>query len=163
MIFSKILSTIPYSTTATVLSSVAIVCLVWEHIGRKRQTKIRPSVGLTIVAQKSQNAFQYLGEKSALISSYLTQIDLKDIGVTLCDISKPTFDLITSPFYIIYGYVKIANSYANKTWLVYIGSGLLVVLLPTGCYYLSKYYPSLNFLGGFFHMLPTSKLVGNIN
>ena len=135
---------VPLRTYAEVLGGTAVAVLIAEHVGRKYQSTKRPSVALAYSADKCQKFFQWLGEQFAWASSYLTQLDLKDVGVTLYDVGKPTVDLMLSPFYSIYGYLKRAMSYQNKSWLVYVGSGLLTTLALAGWYRLSYTWPQLN-------------------
>ena len=138
------LAGLPWPTYAKYFGTAAVIVLGWEHIGRKQKTKIRPSVGLTWTSDKSQKGFKWLGEQAAWISSYLTQIDLKEFGVTIHAVGKPMFDLISSPFYAVAGYVGMAASYANKEWLIYSGSALLVGALTYAYYLLGSRYPTLD-------------------
>ena len=124
---------LPATSTGIVISSI-FATLVWEHIGRKRNHKIRPSVGLEIVSEKSRKFFRMVGRGLAWASSYLIQIDLKDIGLTIESVFRPTWNLVTSPFCIISGYIRAAVAYKNKQWMIYIGSALAVLLFSFGIY-----------------------------
>lgn len=181
---------IPLGTYAKVFGSLAVVTLTWEHIGRKREEKLRqekekflieenlkippdtntenpnpnrkstkqihdevlkivvkrPSIALTYGATQSKKFFEYCGKQFAWLSSYLTQLDLKDFGKTIYDVGKPTFDLfIASPFYFIKGYADKASSYVKKEWMIYVGSILGILMLIFGWYKLGHYCPRINF------------------
>ena len=140
-----IVHSVPFGTYAKVFGAVTLVVFGWEHYGRKNLVVYRPSTALEYCAKTSQKFFRFTGEKMAWISSYLTQIDLRDLGATVVAVTKPTWDFVTSPFYMLYGYACAAANYGNKTWLVYAGSSLLAFALLFGWYYLSTVYPKLNF------------------
>lgn len=117
--------------------ALAIGILFWEHFGRKYGSNYRPSIGLDSLSNKSRNLFCAFGRKCAWISSYLTQIDLKEIGMTIEDVITPTWNLLTSPFYMIYGYVHTAATYGKKQWMVYFGSAIGLLLISYGtCKYI---------------------------
>ncbi|XWV26246.1 hypothetical protein QJ857_gp0829 [Tupanvirus soda lake] len=136
------LNVISFRTLVKVVGNVALATLVWEHIGRKRETDFRPSVGLTLASDKSKNFFNWVGRGLALTSSYLTQLDLKDIAITVRDVGKPSVDLVVSPFHTLYGYVNKAQSYHKKEWMVYFGSGLAVLFMCAGYYRFGNYLPT---------------------
>ena len=138
------LTSVSMGTYFKIFGSSAFVVLALEHFGRKTESNVRPSTALTWTADRCKNGFKRLGEQFAWLSSYLTQLDLKDVGLTIHDVAKPTFDLAISPFYSIYGYLSKAASYREKMWLVYLGSGLMTTFLFVGWYQLAKMYPSLN-------------------
>jgi len=131
--------------TACKIFFVVILCLfVWEHIARKGELDYRPSVALHTISENAQNFFEKVGVYFAWFGSYLTLIDLKDFAVTIYAIGEPIFGLIISPAYVIYGFVMEAASYANKQWLVYTGSCLLVILSMFTYYKVSVRYPKIN-------------------
>ncbi|AYV85065.1 MAG: putative ORFan [Satyrvirus sp.] len=138
---------ISYAFFAKIFGCCMLATLIWEHFGRRYNSRIRPSVMLTFLSEKFQKFFRIVGEYAAWISSYLTQIDLKDLFRTIGDIVNPAFGLIVSPLYFIYGYVMTAKTYLNKTWLIYAGSVILVAVFMAGYHKLTFYYPSLNFYG----------------
>lgn len=113
---------------------------LWEHVGRQKDYTQRPSIYLTWIAEKAQNLFEHIGRYFAWISSFLTKIDLGDILKTIHDLLKPIFDLIVSPFYFMIGYLDMASEYLSKSWLIYIGSAILFVLVWYGLYFGYKYY-----------------------
>ncbi len=141
IISKSFMSSMSGSTFGGLLISTVIGTLTWEHIGRKRDIRYRPSVGLDFVSVKSRKLFRALGTKCAWLSSYLTQIDLKEIGVTINDVMKPTWDLVTSPFCAISGYVRTAAGYGRKQWMIYAGSALSIILLSYGLYRYNEYIP----------------------
>ncbi|XWV24999.1 putative ORFan [Tupanvirus deep ocean] len=140
--FGTFFNVVSFRTLVKVLGSVTLATLVWEHVGRKRESDLRPSVGLSLASEKSVLFFNRVGSGLAWLSSYLTQVDLKDVGVTVRDVGKPTFDLVTSPLHTLSGYVKKAHSYQNKQWMVYVGSGIAVVLALAGYYKYSNFLPT---------------------
>ncbi len=136
----------PTMTHFKILSGVFLGTIVVEHIGRKFETEKRPSIILNKIADESKIAFKKLGTGFAWLSSYLTLADIKDIAISVHDVVKPSIELTTSPFYSVYGYIKKADTYGNKNWMIYTGSGLGVGLSVFGYYKLSKRYPSMNFI-----------------
>ena len=112
---------------------VVITILFWEHLVRKSDTTIRPSIGLQFVSKKSQEFFDWVGRTIAWISSYLTQIDLKEFVDTCWAIGKPTLEILASPFHVIVGYVVAANTYTNGI-LVYVGTGIIIIAVLFICY-----------------------------
>lgn len=143
--------------SAKVLGTTVVAVLFWEHIGRKYATNWRPSVGITAAADLSQKVFQWTGERWAWFTSYLTAVDLKEIGVTINDVAKPSIDLFWSWTYAFSGYFAKAASYTNKSWLVYTGSFLTTGALLFGYYWLSCRYPVLNFYTPLLHFLGLRK------
>jgi hypothetical protein len=59
----------------TTLTS-GITIFVWEHVARKRNSNIKPSVGFNFVAEISKKCFKTFGNLGAKISSFYTYIDL---------------------------------------------------------------------------------------
>jgi hypothetical protein len=130
-----------------VLSSTACVTIIWEHIARKYKSEIKPSVYLNFASEKSISFFKKCGELLAWVSSYLARIDLKDFGETLMAVGKPTFDLVSSPAYTVYGYVKHASTYANKQGLIYAGSAVGVCIIAFGWSKFVSVYPQCDLFG----------------
>lgn len=127
-------SSILYSTVATLLAT-----FVWEHIARKQNLNVKPSVGLNLIYKKSKSMFTNLGKLFAKISSFYTIIDLKDLGKTLEDVGKPILKTIVSPYHFVRGYVDQANEYSYP-FLVTVGT---LTLLPLSYYLLGKYDKTL--------------------
>lgn len=180
----------------TVFGGLTLGTLIWEHIGRKKEERLReqkadeiiskwpaenqrvidsvhdseelkqfdqrrnedfqkrlnlivvnrPSIGLTKLSNKSQQLFEWCGRNLAWLSSYLTQIDLKEVTKTVFPVVKPICTMVVSPVYFIYGYFKAAAEYLGKEWLIYLGSALVVVMLGVGWYQFSDYLPTLPYL-----------------
>lgn len=122
-----------FATFLKIFGIVIITILFWEHLGRKYETTIRPSIGLQFVSKISSQFFDWVGRKIAWISSYLTQIDLKDFMDTCRAIGEPTLEILASPFHIIIGYIVAANTYTNGI-LVYVGTGIIIMLILIVCY-----------------------------
>jgi len=121
-----------------------IVCftiLIYEHIGRRYDIIVRPSVGLEYVANKSIDFFKKIGILFAWVSSYLTEIDLYDMYQTLYDIVTPLIKLLFAPFYFCYGYLLEVATYENKWWMIYVGSGIIIAMLIFISYKLLCRYP----------------------
>lgn len=125
-----------------IIGIFVIICFLCEHLGRKYQLDIRPSFVLNILMINTQIFFENIGRGFARLSSFLTQIDLKEICITVTDIFCPTFYLIISPMYAVYGYLEIAASYLQSQPLVYIGSGIIIIgMIIISCkLYASKYW-----------------------
>lgn len=123
----------PLYTCLKVVGCAIVALIIVEHIAHTQQSNVKPSVALNCVATQFQRFFQWIGEVVALFSSFLTIINLRDLGVSIDAICTPILCIIFSPFYTIYGYLTMANSYSNN-WLVYIGSGLLVIAVIYGWY-----------------------------
>ena len=119
---------------------------------------VRPSVLLTRLSVRSQKFFDRCGRTLAWMSSYLTQIDLKELGKTLHDVGKPICTTIASPVYLIIGYAKEAQKYVSKEWMIYLGSGLVAVMLGVCWYYFSGYLPRSEVLGSMVSYMKTKFL-----
>jgi hypothetical protein len=114
-------------------AGVSIGIFLCEHLGRL-YNYTRPSIYLWILANGSIKFFRNIGRMIAWLSSYLTWIKLDESLITARDLVIPTWNLVVSPFQIIYGYMIAAESYVDKEWLVYIGSGLFVLAIIATCY-----------------------------
>lgn len=128
-------SNILYSTAAALLGTV-----VWEHIARKKNSNVKPSVGIDYVYQKSKAGFTKLGEGLAVLSSFYTYVDLKDVGQTVSDLTEPTLKTLVSPYHMVRGYLAQANLY-NHPYLVTAGT---LTLVPLSYYLYTKCDPELS-------------------
>jgi hypothetical protein len=126
------------------LSTSAVV--IFEHVGRLYKFNHLPSTYLSIIAKVFQEKFQLLGTLVARLSSYLTWIDLKEFMQTIHDIGTPIVNIILAPTYFIYGYVKTAAAYVGKSWMIYIGSFLIILALCLLLHYISLRYFDMGLL-----------------
>lgn len=120
--------------------SAAMIMFMWEHLGRKRGLKCRPSSGLTVCAEYSQSWCKQAGKFVAWLSSYLTKIDMNDLLETTSDLTKPLVGICVSPCFFFYGYYKGAIEYVRGTEkqssLVYAGSVLGIGVI---CFLTTRY------------------------
>ena len=107
-----------------------ISLFVWEHIARKKNSRIKPSVLFNYLATKSSNFFKGAGYYIAKISSFYTYINLSDLMVTGKELTAPIVQLCVSPYKLIKGYWDKACEY-KYAFLVVAGSAsfMLVSLL----------------------------------
>jgi len=101
---------------------------LWEHLGRQYDINIRPSKGLELLATGSKNFFAWCGRSWAIVSSFLRFIKIGELGVTAHDLLLPMWQFVCSPAKFASDYFKQAATYESKTFRVYVGSGLLIVL-----------------------------------
>ena len=126
--------------TLRVVISVATptVLFLWEHIARQRKSNIRPSVGLTKVANFASNWFYKLGRLLARISSFYTLIELKELQQTAHDLLEPAVRLIASPAQTLFGYCNYAFMRRYPMVILW-GSVTLLGLIVAGY----RYYPQM--------------------
>lgn len=148
-----------FGTLVKLFGSVALAVLVWEHIGRKRESNIRPSIGLQFVYEKSKKFFFWVGSTIAYASSFLTKIDIKDCLVTCRAVAIPTIKLMTSSFHMIYGYITKASTYTNSE-LIYIGSAIAVSIIMI-IFYCCKYTTDSPFLNKLINYMPYLRAITN--
>ncbi len=122
-----------YQRMALIAASIVTV-IACEHLGRLYRWPIRLSSLLGPAATFLRHTFETGGKLFAWVSSFLTYLDLKDLGQTIYELAKPCYDIVVSPYYFFYGYVSQALTYLNKTWMIYIGSALLLGLAVYGLY-----------------------------
>lgn len=134
-------------STLFTLTKIGIVItpFIMEHVCREYELNTRPSIGLKFMVNKSQEVFEFLGKKFALISSFLIKLKLEKFGQTICDIIEPTCKLIISPIYFSFGYVSELKKNVNKQIFIHVGSTIIIVLILFTLDKLGFYYPSLKF------------------
>lgn len=130
---------------AIIIISFVLGLISWEHIVRTVATSpfhksIRPSVIFNHVVEIAQQFFEELGKMWAIVCSFLTLIDLREIKITLMDIFVPLINSVLSPFYFFAGFNEKAMSFIGDSGLVYWGSVLLSLLLLWFTYRLSRKY-----------------------
>ena len=138
------------------LLGLGIGSFVWEHIARKRDSNIKPSVGIAWCSKQSKAFFNCIGSFLAKLSSFYTYINLSDFLQTAHDISKPTMSLLWSPYQLIKGYCTTALTYSSKTYLVGFGSLTLLTIL-TYVWYLYGHHCN-DYVFWPFSMLPLKNL-----
>jgi hypothetical protein len=121
-------SKISYIIFGSVIGSV-----IWEYVGKKTQSNIKPSVAITYVATKAGDLFYYIGQLAAKISSFYTYIDFKDFFESIHDLFKPMINLVISPFQFISGYINVSLLYKHP-YIVGFGSLTLMLLISYICY-----------------------------
>lgn len=109
--------------------------LTWEHIARKNNSNVKPSVGINYIFEKSRSIFTKLGESLAVISSFYTYINCDEISKTAIDLGEPLINTIVSPIYIVRGYIGKTKEYSYP-FLTGCGTLTLVLLI----YYLYGKY-----------------------
>ena len=118
-----------------ILLSFTLVVFITEHCGRINNINYKPSDMLQFIADKSVDLFWNIGKFFAWISSFLTIIDMNELIKTFWDIGSPICQFITSPLYMINGYLEQAMTYyVNKTSLIFMGSIMLIASIAYLCY-----------------------------
>lgn len=123
-----------YQRVSLIAAAFTVTVIACEHLGRLYQWPIRLSSLLGPAATFLRHTFEAGGKLFAWVSSFLTYIDLKDLGQTIYELAKPCYDIVVSPYYFFHGYVTQALTYLNKTYMIYIGSALLIGLTVYGLY-----------------------------
>jgi hypothetical protein len=132
MEIGKIIKNSVTSISPIVVKSIGIsfLCgLVWQHVGRKINAKIKPSNGLNVVVAESRYGFARIGEYYAILCGSLS---CREIKLTLQELFIPLFKLLTSPIYLGIGYFDRVKVEDNKM-RIYTYS-LLVALLTGSCF-----------------------------
>jgi hypothetical protein len=122
---------------------LAVVLIIGvEHVLRISKIEYKPSTALKLAANVTNSTFEFIGKKTAELSSFLTHVPrlitfikdlivylkLHDLYNTLCEIIRPIIDIIMSPTWVIIGYFKETTTY-NYPILVIIGSALLILMI----------------------------------
>ena len=119
-----------------VLCIAVISLFVTEHACRLYNIKNRPSVILSLIGDNLKAIFKYLGEKIAIMSSYLTLINFGEFKITFIDLFKSIINIMTSGKAFIEGYCQQAKKYVDGPWMIYFGSFFIIVVM---CYFIYKY------------------------
>nr|QYA18864.1 hypothetical protein KOM_12_596 [Clandestinovirus] len=133
------------ATSAVFLGPVAMAIFTWEHVGRKRQSRFRPSVMITKATAKSAKMFSQIGKMAAQLSSFYAKIDpmvlvrfIQDLYQTAHELLEPTIHLMTTPVHLLRSYYQTAKTYGYP---VLVGLGSVTVLLAGGMAY--AYIPQM--------------------
>jgi hypothetical protein len=107
-----------------------IILTACEHVAKKTQYFIKPSVVLTNIYKKLCDFWYELGVWVAFFSSYLRYIweEFYEYLESFYDILKPSVQIIFSALHFFDGYLNYMNKYTYY-FLVPIGSLLLVIFL----------------------------------
>ena len=123
-----------------VTAAAGIGAFVWEYIARRTNSDVKPSVGISYASNKCGQFFNYLGSIAARISSFYTYIEFEELVKTFQELFVPMWNLVTSPFYMLKGYVHTMKSY-KYPFLVIVGS--LTLFVATRFLY-TKYVKNMN-------------------
>ena len=113
---------------------VSSIIFIYEHLARKQNIRYRPSTFFNFIAVYSIKFWNKLGKLFAIMSSFLTAIDIDELYKTYNDIVVPIVYTISSPMYFIYGYIEKCNSYVRREWLVPLGSAFILLCAIYVCY-----------------------------
>ena len=112
-----------------VLLLLFVLGFAWEHIARINRLSTRPSVALTRLAHWCTSLFEWCGRGLAHLSSFYEYIyeylRLEEIGKTLYALLVPLWRTLTSPFWMVKGYVETMNLY-DHPYLISLGSATLL-------------------------------------
>lgn len=116
-------------TILNTLFTLFIGLFTWEFIAKKKNTSFKPSAALSWAATKLSNFFRWIGEKIAIISSFYTYLNLKEMWRTCKALDTAKLKLVISPRMIVSGYIKKMSSYGDKSAHIIFGSLTLACLL----------------------------------
>lgn len=108
---------------------------VWEHCARVHRSQFRPTVGINYATIQLRYGFETVGTFIAKVSSFLTQLDFRELKKTTSDLIESIFKFSTAFMYILKGYFETAQQYVGARGLVYLGSFLIVIGLYVGFRY----------------------------
>lgn len=118
-----------------IVTMTFMILFLWEHVARTHSSNMKPSVGITFVADYAKLLFHMIGSQFSRLSSFLTYIKLDELYITAYDLIKPSFELLWSPLQAVKGYWDIAMTYK------YPGSiALGSIVLCVSCMYLGHRY-----------------------
>ena len=107
--------------------------LLWEYIAKKQISPYKPSALFDQLALYSVNCWYKIGGFAAYMSSFYTCINFKEVVEAAHDLVKPIFDIATSPYYFVKGYVNVSTLYEHP-YLVVLGSvTILAVMMMLMC------------------------------
>lgn len=114
---------------------IAVVTLVWQCIAIKLDKSghnyIRPTTMLDFITAKVKYVCFHIGKFIAYISSFYEYLALGEIFDALCELTNSTWNLLTSGFQIIRGYISVSHLYEHP-YLVTCGSITIVAALAYG-------------------------------
>ena len=107
------------------------ILVLWQHNARIKRSNNKPSVALSWLFKQSKLFFINVGEQLARISSFLNFIKdifeyiFTNVFDSVFEVLEPLLHIMISPWYIVYGYLKVAETYKYSV-LVPLGTALLV-------------------------------------
>lgn len=119
--------------TMAIAGTCGVICLIAvEHYGRRNMWVWRPSYLFQSMANGSKFIWRRAGETIAKCSSFLTQIEYKEILRTVEELARPLIQLVGSPMNIVTGYFNEART--KNPYLVCVGSIIMSLVLGYGIY-----------------------------
>ena len=127
-------------TALKVVPPTLIGLVTWEHIARKNESNIKPSVAITKCVEPAQQFWNFCGTQLAKLSSFYTYLKhiFGGLDQSIYDLFSPMFQLLFSWTNVIKGYLAQANVY-NHPGLIVIGTITLALLLACGSMFAMKY------------------------
>lgn len=126
---SDILTVLGGFSTVTYVGVGLLALFGWEHSCRLHKIQYRPTVALDALTKKSRQLFTFIGASLANLSSFLTWIDLTEVYGTLYGLFWSGSDLALSFLYVLKGYFDQACRYVKRSYLVYLGSLILILIM----------------------------------
>ena len=119
-----------------IVGGTFVVLTLIDYVCRMAGFKITPTFLLDKATFYSRKIFQYLGEFTAVISSFYIKLKLHELFASAINIIVATFSFCLSPFYFFYGYIKKSLTYVgSNSILIYIGSATIVCFTACGLIY----------------------------
>ncbi len=109
--------------------------LFLENIGRNKDINyLRTSWLLHCIANKLLFWAELCGLQFARLSSFLyyalEYLDLTGLKTSACDILQQVYSIcLLPPFHFFKGYLDYATTFLNSTWMIIIGSMVLILLI----------------------------------
>lgn len=116
---------------------------VWQHVGRVNGWKIRPSLFLDYLACGAEYIWTKVGYFLVWLSSFYHFLYFysQELAVTIYELVIPVFRIVSSPCYMMYGFMTSVSSY-TKPHLIFAGLFLLTLTsMGSMHYYFPQYYP----------------------
>lgn len=111
------------------LSVITLFSLLVEHVGRICDIQLRPSYFLEIVATYAIDMFSFIGTQFARLSSFILHIQIEGLMITIRDFLIPLIDIITSPIWMVDGYIRQVWTYSYNSWQIYFGSMIIIIII----------------------------------
>lgn len=96
----------------------------YQHAARQLKWRHSPAKALTYAATKAQMFWSWLGGRVAYLSRFLEVLKLGEIGYTIGELVKPTWDFAFAWLKFFSGYAAVIKNVDHK-WLVVAGSLVL--------------------------------------
>ena len=103
-----------------------------EHLGRLYDITYRPSFYLWWTANKAQYFWEVGGRIFAIASSFVHELKLEEIFLSIRSLAEPSIRIVFSPFHFFKGYSKVMEAYKFPI-LITVGSVILVALALYAC------------------------------